>query len=164
MNDKKLKAVEKSGEILAEFHNPKPQKKRGRKPKTLRNLPKGWKEMVLEEMSQGASLEEIKASLNLVDDTYYRFMKQYPMFSGIIEEGKRLSKAWWLKTGRKQLFNKDFSYTGWYMNMKNRFGWTDKQEQTHVIDVPTRITIKKEDKVIELLPPQKALPGGGDEY
>jgi hypothetical protein len=57
-------------------------------------------------------------------------MKENDEFSITIKKGRMLSESWWNKSGRKNLKEKDFSYTGWYMNMKNRFGWRDKQETT----------------------------------
>ena len=96
----------------------------------------GWYNDILELYSEGASDVEIreliyrktskktKASFNL----WERWMQEEEEFCQTIKIGRMLSEAWWSKTGRKNLDNKEFSFTGWYMNMKNRFGWKDKQE------------------------------------
>lgn len=109
----------------------------GGRPKIgLEILWEGWYNDILELYSEGASDVEIralifnktqektKASFGLWD----RWLQEEEEFFETIKRGRMLSEAWWAKTGRKNLSNKDFSYTGWYMNMKNRFGWKDKQE------------------------------------
>ena len=87
-----------------------------------------WQEGILVEMSEGASLVEIEALLGISRDTRLRLQKEDLEFSDTIKKGVKLSRAWWMRAGRKNLENKDFSYVGWYMNMKNRFGWKDKNE------------------------------------
>ena len=115
-------------------------------------------------MSKGASLLEIHALMGISHETHRRLMKDEPEYFATIKRGQQLSEAWWMQTGREQLWNKDFSYTGWYMNMKNRFGWTDKTEVDHNINIPTRITIPQGEKVIELKPPDDgSLVGFDDE-
>lgn len=120
------------------------------RPQSKLDLPEGWYNEVLSLYSEGASDVEIKAWIyekrkTFSNDLWDRWMEQEPEFSETIKRGKMLSEAWWSKTGRKNLNNKDFSYTGWYMNMKNRFGWKDKQE----IDQNTKgnITIEWSDPV-----------------
>jgi hypothetical protein len=102
------------------------------RPKEIFDLPENWYNEVLNLYKEGASDVEIKALIyqwrgSFSNDLWDRWIKEEEQFSETIKMGKLISEAWWTKSGRKNLENKDFSYTGWYMNMKNRFNWTDKQ-------------------------------------
>lgn len=77
--------------------------------RTLDTLQQGWQDSVLSEMQEGASLEEIKAILDISNDLHTRWMKDEPEYSETIKRGEELSKAWWHKKGRINLENKDFS-------------------------------------------------------
>ena len=103
----------------------------GRPKKDIDILPDCWYNDVLELYEQGASDVEVKAYIynqtgTFSNSLWNRWLKDEPEFSQTIKMGKILSEAWWAKSGRTNLENKDFSYTGWYMNMKNRFGWADR--------------------------------------
>lgn len=105
-------------------------KKAGR-PKSNLDLPDGWQTKILSLYREGASNIEIKAQIHewrgsFSNDLWERWCKEEEEFSQVINVGKMLSEAWWSKSGRTNLVNKEFNYTGWYMNMKNRFGWSDK--------------------------------------
>jgi len=94
----------------------------------------GWYNDILNLYKEGGSdvevraliYEETKEKTKMSYTLWDRWIKEEIEFSETIKTGRLLSEAWWSKSGRKNLENKDFSYTGWYMNMKNRFGWTDR--------------------------------------
>lgn len=109
------------------------------RPKAMFNLPENWYDDVLNLYKEGASDVEIKALIyewrgSFSNDLWERWLIEEEQFSETIKMGKLISEAWWSKSGRKNLENRDFNYTGWYMNMKNRFNWTDKQS----VDVTTQ--------------------------
>lgn len=101
-------------------------------------------ERVVELMRDGLSKVEVAADLDINVDTLNEYTKIHPDFSAAIKRGEDLSHAWWLKVGRQNLMTKDFSYTGWYMNMKNRHGWKDKVENTG------SMTLRHEDALKEM--------------
>lgn len=109
-------------------------KKKDRRPKEgLDTLPDGWAIEILNLYKEGAADIEIKAMIYEWRGTYSnslwdRWIDEEEEFSQTIKMGRMMSETWWNKKGRKNLDNKEFSFTGWYMNMKNRFGWRDKQE------------------------------------
>ena len=111
--------------------DPKPKHPGGRPLKTIEDLPKDWRQTIHNEMKQGASRQEIKAKLCISNDLFARLMREDIEFSDTIKENEALSYAWWLNIARENLKDRSFSAVLWYMNMKNRFGWKDKQEKEH---------------------------------
>jgi hypothetical protein len=102
-------------------------------------------------MAEGASITEVAAKLGITKDTLYRWLKDEDKkpFSDAIKRGQQLSEAWWLEKGRINLENKDFNSTLWYMNMKNRHGWKDRQEHSNdpenPIGIIERVIVKPKD-------------------
>ena len=108
----------------------------GGRPLETLDLEHGWHIKVLEMYRNGCSDVEVKAYIyelrgSFSNDLWDRWLRDEPEFSETVKMGKMLSEAWWHSKGRKSLENKDFNYTGWYMNMKNRFGWSDKHDIDH---------------------------------
>ena len=101
---------------------------KGRPLITLKDLPEGWEESIINLSKKGASIVELAVELDISRNTLKALSERNEYFLNTIKKCKRYCEAWWLSKGRTELDNKDFSYTGWYMNMKNRFGWADKQE------------------------------------
>ena len=96
-------------------------------------------EIILKNMAEGASLEELclynidlttETIRDWIDEDSPRYNKE---FSVTIKKGIVLAKAWWLAQGRC-LRDKDINCALWYMNMKNRFQWKDKQEFSGVVE------------------------------
>lgn len=85
-------------------------------------------EKVITLMREGLSKTEVCAELDISWDTLARWQKEIAEFSEAIKKGQKLSEAWWMRLGRENLYNKDFKHQLYYMNMKNRFGWCDRQE------------------------------------
>lgn len=98
----------------------------------------GWYNDVLNEYRSGASDVEIRAMIYDKTDgvtkcsytLWDRWLKEEIEFSETIKAGRMLAEAWWHKNGRTNLNSKEFNFTGWYMQMKNRYGWRDKQDVT----------------------------------
>lgn len=86
-------------------------------------------------MLEGASITECAWHLRIARSTLYNWMELYPELVDAIKKGKEFSQGWWEHEGRTSLRDKNFNPTLWYMNMKNRFGWADRQEQAHTVTV-----------------------------
>ena len=102
-------------------------------------------------MKQGAGLHELCAKLDISTETLHQWCDpegEYYIkeFSDAIKRGKALSLAWWESQGRR-LDAKDFNHVLWYMNMKNRHGWRDKQE----VEVKGEVTFNG----INIIKPEK---------
>jgi hypothetical protein len=121
----------------------------GRPKEGLNTLPQGWQDDILSLYEQGASDVEIKALIYQWRNTFSnnlwdRWMDEEPIFWETIKKGRQLSESWWQNAGRVNLKDSRFNSTLWYMNMKNRFGWADKQQIDNRIS-GTGITIEIKD-------------------
>lgn len=122
-------------------------KNKGGRPKSKLDLPKGWQDEVLELYSVGGADIEVKAMIyrwrkTFSHELFQRWIDEEPEFFETIKMGRMMSEAWWNENGRTNLKDKSFNYVGWYMQMKNRFGWADKQD---INNNNTNVELKKED-------------------
>lgn len=106
------------------------------------------REAILAAYSQGASDVEVRRMLAdacsgcFSRRTWYKWLAIDDDFKDFIEFGRDLCESWWLDAGRKHLKDKSFSYVGWYMQMKNRFGWRDSHDVSNRLifnEMPTVI-------------------------
>lgn len=101
--------------------------------KKSKGLPATWEEKIYKMMAKGYSDVEIRAALCTVKDKFSPDMWQVlnsnnDQFVDILNKGRDLQQAWWERKARNSLDAKAFQGTLWAMNMKNRFGWTDKPD------------------------------------
>jgi hypothetical protein len=93
------------------------------KPEICKQLP--------ELFEDGASIAEVCVELGITKSTFYEWGKKYREFSDAIKRGLVLSEAWWSRFGQQGAMGKvSINPAMWIFNMKNRFGWADKQEIT----------------------------------
>jgi hypothetical protein len=127
------------------------KKGKGRPLFTVKDLPKDWEERIISLSKEGASIVELAVELDICRNTFYALSERDEHFMNTVKRCKELCEAWWIKKGRTELDNKDFSYTGWYMNMKNRFNWADKQENkndnttTHKGEIKINYNVPKDE-------------------
>lgn len=94
-------------------------------------------------MKEGASIAEVAYLLNVHRDSLNEWQRKYPDFSDALKKGQQFSEGWWLITGRLNVQNSFFNSGLWYMNMKNRFGWKDRTESNHNINVSHEHLLKE---------------------
>lgn len=101
-------------------------------------------QMLIDHMEQGKSLESFVAVLyrhtsgavRVCRKTLYNWMRDYPEFQEARDFGNDLSLDFWEEMGIENIHNppNQFNTALYCFNMKNRHGWTDRVEQTHVGD------------------------------
>lgn len=88
-------------------------------------------EKVIPLLKEGMSIQELGLELDVGYSTLYEWMDRHPEFAEAVKKGREFSEGWWMKRGREALDTKEFNSTIWYMNMKNRFKWKDKQDESN---------------------------------
>lgn len=86
-----------------------------------------WKALT-EEYAQGASDVEIAVLLGISMSDFREMEKDIPEFASFAKKGRTLAEAWWISRSRHNLWNKEFNTALYNFNMKNRYGWADKNE------------------------------------
>lgn len=82
-------------------------------------------------MSMGMSITEAAVNLGVHRDTIYAWAESIPDFSDALKTGILHAQAWWERQGRESLHLKEFQTGLWFANMKNRFGWADRNNLEH---------------------------------
>lgn len=91
-------------------------------------------------MSKGLSMESFAGTIGVCRDTLYEWMNAHKAFKEAKKRGESQSLLWWEQQGIDGLYNVttrdaeggsstvSMNAAVWCFNMKNRFGWKDKQE------------------------------------
>lgn len=92
-------------------------------------------ELLIEHMGSGLSFEAFAGVVGVCKKTLYDWEKANPEFLHAKSEGLEKARLFWEKLGVNNIINESFGKDGsrslnstvWIFNMKNRFGWRDKQ-------------------------------------
>lgn len=97
-------------------------------------------------MSQGYSQKATAALLGITESTFNEWLNQYDEFRAAVDLGKGLCHVWWEQAGMDGMKGKikNFNSSVWSLNVKNRFGYSEKQEISGDPDKPLNTNIQVE--------------------
>lgn len=96
-------------------------------------------QMLIAHMNKGLSFESFAGVIDTTKKTLYSWTEEYQEFLNAKEIGTEKSRIFWENLGVNHIINRsDSEFQGgsssrslnasvWIFNMKNRFGWRDKQ-------------------------------------
>lgn len=120
-------------------------------------------ERLIEHMAEGLSFESFAGVIGTSRKTIYNWEKANPEFLHAKEIGTEKSRLFWESIGTEHILNssesesttgvggssssKSINASVWIFNMKNRFGWRDKQpgEEDKTVTHQGQITVAKID-------------------
>lgn len=99
-------------------------------------LPEDWQKTALAMYDSGASDREVMRELGLTPSRWKTLEQALTgEFMEVVELGRMLSHAWWETLGRKSVKDKDLNTSLYVAVMKNRFGWSEKQNDPNISGV-----------------------------
>ena len=89
-----------------------------------------YDELLIQHLNEGLSFESFAAVVDVCKQTIYSWSENFPSFKAAKERGLAKSLLFWEKIGKygAQGLVPNFNCGSWAFNMKNRFGWRDRQE------------------------------------
>lgn len=106
----------------------------GRPRTTIKDLPENWQQIMLDCGQEGGSAVEARCLLGIGESAWYTLLEDSEDFRRTEKTRQELCEVWWERQGRKMAMGADGNATVWIFNMKNRFGWRDKQDLNHTSD------------------------------
>lgn len=114
---------------------------------------------LIEHMAKGLSFESFAGSVGVCRNTLYDWAKAHPEFDKAKDMALERARIFWEQLGITHILNESESTHGlgsssrslnstvWMFNMKNRFGWRDKQPGE--VDVSVNVFANKSDDELE---------------
>lgn len=103
----------------------------GRPRTTVNDLPANWKQLMIDCGQEGGSAVEARCFLGISTSAWETLLADSEDFRETEKTRQALCEVWWERQGRRMTQDGQGNATVWVFNMKNRFGWRDKQEIDH---------------------------------
>lgn len=109
----------------------------GRPRKTLNDLPKNWKSVMLEMGNEGYFDVDVRVRLGISKHIFYEFMNEYPEFAESVNEFRDISHTFWNSIPRKAFqsgLSKNINSNLFSLIMRNRFKdeWNEAQTKVDI--------------------------------
>jgi len=105
-------------------------------------------EMLIKHMATGLSFGTFGAIIDISEPTLYEWLKVHPEFLKSQKTALLKNKVFWEQAGIDGMGKgKDFNAAVWIFNMKNRFNWKDKREESIAPETLSAMFEKLEGKV-----------------
>lgn len=98
----------------------------------------------LELAAEGCGKAEIAAALGVSAKTLTAWAKAHEDFKEAMARAKDIEYAWWLSAGRKGQFMRNWSASGWALQMRNRFGKRFRDKGAGAIESEQRAELDAE--------------------